>query len=218
MTNIIQDLEWRYTTKAYDTSKKISDEDFKILLKSLEIAPTSINAQASRYFIASSSESLKKIADATKDYAFNTDKILNSSHTIVFTSKVDYTNDDVKKLVQLEQANKRLPAGPIDEFMKGYNFFVNMHRHDLKDVAQWLAKQTYLTLGVFLCAAANLRIDSTVIEGIDLGMVNNILGLQEKGLSADFVVSLGYRSNDDNNSPDKTKKSRFPADEKFFTI
>ncbi len=218
MTNIIDDLEWRYTTKAYDPSKKVADEDFDILLKSLELAPSSINSQGSRYFVASSDEAIKKIADATKDYGFNTDKILKSSHTVVFTSKVDYNDDDVNKLVKLGQDDGRIPSESTDDFIKGYKHFINLHRHNQKDIAQWLAKQTYLTLGVFLCTAANLRIDTTVIEGIDLGMVNNILGLQEKGLSADFVVSVGYRSPDDLNDPAKTKKSRFPKDQKIFTI
>lgn len=40
----------RYTTKHYDPAKRVSDADFADLLEVLRLAPTSVNAQATRYF------------------------------------------------------------------------------------------------------------------------------------------------------------------------
>lgn len=42
----------RYTTKHYDPAKRVSDADFADLLEVLRLAPTSVNAQATRYFVA----------------------------------------------------------------------------------------------------------------------------------------------------------------------
>ncbi len=211
MANIIDDLKWRYTTKAYDTTKKISDADFNILLESLILAPTSINSQPSHYFYTSSEEGKKKIAHAAEEqYSFNASKILDASHVIVFASKTAYTTEDLLKLVDNEKKIGRLPQEVArEDAVAMYRRFVNLHEYDFKDLPHWLSKQTYLTSGVLYAAAANLRIDSTPIEGIDLVQLNKDFDLPSKGLTADFVISLGYRSQDDGNAQvDKMRYDR----------
>ncbi len=220
MTNFIDDLEWRYTTKAYDPTKKISDEDFNFILKSLDLAPSSINSQPTRYFIASSQESINRIAESANApaYEYNRAKISKASHVIVFTSKVDYTKDDITKLVKLEQDSNRLPFGSVDELSTRYAGVVEVKGKQPNGVPVWLSKQAYISLGVLISAAATLRIDSTIIGGIDFDILSDSLDLSSKGLAVDLVVSLGYRSPDDLNTPDKTKKSRLPMSERFFTL
>ena len=39
-SEIINSLNWRYATKHFDTSKKISEEDFSELLEVLRLAPS----------------------------------------------------------------------------------------------------------------------------------------------------------------------------------
>ncbi len=213
MANIIDDLKWRYTTKAYDPSKKISDADFNILLESLILAPTSINSQPSHYFYTSSEEGKKKIAKATEGvYPMNTPKILDASHVIVFTTKNSYSREDVVKLVTTEQKSGRIPADQQEEFVSGKESFINMHKYDWKDLPHWLSKQTYITSGVLYTVAAILKIDTTPIEGIDIARLNKEFDLPSKGLSADFVVSLGYRDQSDENA--KFGKTRYNLAEK----
>ena len=51
----------RYTTKHYDPAKRVSDADFADLLEVLRLAPTSVNAQATRYFVADNAAAKEKI-------------------------------------------------------------------------------------------------------------------------------------------------------------
>ena len=51
MNKIIEDLNWRYATKKYDTTKKISAEDFNIIKESLRLSPSSFGLQPLRYFV-----------------------------------------------------------------------------------------------------------------------------------------------------------------------
>lgn len=59
-------------------------------------------------------------------------------------------------------------------------------------------------------------IDSTALEGVDFPKLNEILGLDEKNLTAIAAVSLGYRSPKDGNA--QRPKSRLTRDELFTSL
>ena len=65
-----------------------------------------------------------------------------------------------------------------------------------------------MALGTLLLGAATLEIDACPIEGFDAKLLNDALGLREKGLSAVVLVALGYRSAEDFNA--SLPKSRLP--------
>ena len=48
-----------------------------------------------------------------------------------------------------------------------------------------------------MAACAELKIDSTPMEGFEVNGYNEILGLSERGLKADVVLAIGYRSDED---------------------
>ena len=48
-----------------------------------------------------------------------------------------------------------------------------------------------------LVGCAELKIDACPMEGFDPAMVNEILGLESKGLEAVVMTTVGYRSADD---------------------
>ena len=75
-------------------------------------------------------------------------------------------------------------------------------------IQSWTAKQVYIALGNGLAACAELKVDSTPIEGFDSGAYNEILGLDNKGLSACVILTVGYRSEEDGTQHAvKTRKS-----------
>ena len=80
----------RYTTKAYDASKKIPKEQFEKLLEILRFSPSSVNIQPWHFLIAETDEAKQRIAAGlTGSYAYNAAKVLNSSHTLVFCRRTD---------------------------------------------------------------------------------------------------------------------------------
>ena len=46
--------------------------------------------------------------------------------------------------------------------------FADMHRKELKDDDQWMAKQVYLNVGNFLLGVAAMGLDAVPIEGLIL--------------------------------------------------
>ena len=74
----------------------------------------------------------------------------------------------------------------------------------------WIEKQVYLALGALLTNAASLKIDACPMEGFDTHLLDEELGLNEKGFTSLVVVGLGYSSTDDFNA--RLPKSRLPAE------
>ena len=59
--------------------------------------------------------------------------------------------------------------------------------------------------------------DALPMEGVDMKLIDQEFNLREKGFTAVAVISLGYRTESDFNTPEKTPKSRLPEAE-IFTI
>lgn len=180
----------RYTTKKYDSSKKVSEENIQKLKEILRLSPSSINSQPWE-FILISEESLKSQLSQASE--FNESKIKECSHLIVFTAF-----NNIKKFEKDIVAY--LPEGNI-----GYYNQVIKSQSDF-EIKSWFQKQVYLSLGFFMSACASLGIDSTPMEGIDNKKYDEILKLED--YSTLFAVAIGYRDPNDTNQPSITPKSR----------
>jgi nitroreductase/dihydropteridine reductase len=162
--------------------------------------------------LASTDEGKKRVTKGTEEkYPFNTKSILDASHVVVFCTKLEIGEDDLLTLLKQEEKEGRFAADP--EFKARQHatrtLFVNLHKHDYKDVQHWMDKQVYLNLGVFLLGVSTLGIDATPMEGIDVKAIDEEFGLREQGYTSLVVVPIGYRDSE-NDFNAKLPKSRLP--------
>ena len=206
----------RYTTKAYDASKKIPKEQFEKLLEILRFSPSSVNIQPWHFLIAETDEAKQRIAAGlTGSYAYNAAKVLNSSHTLVFCTRTDISNEYLEQLLEQDDVSGRFKDEAAKQGQKDTRSgYVEFYRNELKNLSAWMENQTYIALGQLLFAAALEHIDATAMEGFDRNIINQEFGLAEKGLKASVIVALGYRSENDFNA--KLPKSRL-ANDVIFT-
>lgn len=211
--DIIEVLEKRYTTKAYDNTKKLTDEQLSKIEKLLQLSPSSTNSQPWEFIIATTDDGKKRIAKAAQgDYKGNEPKILDASAVIVFTSRVNICCRYLDKLLEKEEQDGRFPTADLKEISKNArNKFSKMHKFDFKDVTHWTEKQVYLNAGNFLLGVATMGLDATPIEGVDMRVLNNEFNLQERGVTATLVVAVGYHKDDDFNAT--LPKSRLDIDD-----
>jgi nitroreductase / dihydropteridine reductase len=184
----------RYTTKLYDPTKKVSEENIQKLKEILRLSPSSINSQPWNFIFISDPTLKDQLAGASE---FNSQKIKDCSHIIVFSAY-----DNIKKFE--EEMSNYLPVGSIEY----YNQVIKPQSEF--EIRSWFQKQVYLSLGFFLSACADLGIDSTPMEGIETRKYNEILNL--KNYTSLFAVAIGYRNPEDKNQPSKTSKSRLAVD------
>jgi len=210
--NIIETLHWRYSTKDFDPTKKISDSDFEQVKALLRLSPSSVNLQPWHFLIADTQEGKKRIAKGTEGaFHFNTPKVLDASHVIVIAARTNADEAYMKSILEQEDKDGRFAAQEFkDQMHGGRMLFADIHKYDLKDLSHWMEKQVYLNMGSLLLGVAAMGIDAVPMEGVDVKALDEEFGLRKKGYTALAVVSLGYRKDTDFNA--KLPKSRFPEE------
>jgi nitroreductase/dihydropteridine reductase len=207
--NLTEILNNRYSVKEFDATKKISDTDFKQVKNLLRMSPSSTNIQPWHFLITDNKEGKNRIAKGTQGFFhFNTPKVLDASHVIVFAARTNADQTYMKSILEKEDKDGRFAAQEFkDQMHGGRMLFTNIHQYDLKDLPHWMEKQVYLNMGSLLLGVAALGIDACPMEGVDVKALDEEFGLREKGYTALAVVSLGYRKDSDFNA--KLPKSRF---------
>jgi nitroreductase / dihydropteridine reductase len=208
----------RYTTKAYDPNKKIPPEQFARLLEILRLTPSSINIQPWHFFIADHTAAKERIAKAlVGKYAYNAPKVLDSSHTILFCTQADISENHLEHLLNRDEASGRFKDEKAKQGQKDSRTgYVNFYRNEKGDIQRWAENQTFIALGQMLLAAGIEGVDATPIGGFDEDLLSDELDLVAKGLVPSVLLTLGYRSEQDFNA--KLPKSRLSQEEIFTKL
>ncbi|MEK6451006.1 MULTISPECIES: NAD(P)H-dependent oxidoreductase [unclassified Myroides] len=203
---LIDNLKWRYAAKAYDPTKKVSEENLQKILDAITLAPSSSGLQPFRILVIENQD----IKNELVPYTLNPECVRDCSHVIVFAAWDKYSDEKIDNVYNLMTDIKGLPRGRFDSY-------TDQLKQSFKDISEeanfdHTARQTYIALGIALAQAAELRIDSTPAEGFNNEMIDKVLGLREKGLKSTLMMYIGYRdeANDWNVS---LKKSRIPQEE-----
>ena len=206
--DLLKVLQSRYTTKAYDASKKIPTEQFNQLLEILRLAPSSINIQPWHFFVADHTAAKERIAKAlVGKYAYNAPKVLDSSHTILFCTKADIDAKHLDQLLSQDDQSGRFKDEQAKQGQKETRSgYIDYYRNEKGDIQRWAENQTFIALGQMLLAAGIENIDATPIGGFNEEILSDELGLSQQGLIPSVLLTLGYRSEQDFNA--KLPKSR----------
>lgn len=186
--SFIESMKNRYTTKKYDSTKKIEEGKIHALKEILQLSPSSINSQPWKFIFVSDEKTKQALSKVSW---LNTDKVLDSDTVVVFSR---ISNLDLFE----KQIEHELPEGAVNY----YKEFIKPE----SEIKAWLDKQVYLALGVFLSACAEMGIDATPMEGIEPENYDNILN--QTDYATLMAVAIGYRDTEDFNQPSKNPKSR----------
>lgn len=210
MNTFLENQNWRYATKKFDSTKKISNEDLNYLKEAIRLSSSSFGLQPYTIIIVENPELRAKLKPAS----WGQSQIVDASHLIVFASNTEVSSEYIDNYLQ-NIANTRGLAmenvNPYGDYIKGF-----LAKVPADVVPIWTAKQTYLALGNLLNAAAELKIDVTPMEGFVPEQYNEILGLTQLGLNASLVATIGYRSEED--ATQHLKKVRKSNEELFITL
>ncbi len=137
----------------------------------------------------------KAIREQIKPHAWNQGQITDSSHLLVFAAWDNYTAERINNVFDLTNEIRGFKNGRLRENYRA--MLLNTYpQRDAETNYQHAARQAYIGLGSALIAAAELKVDSTPMEGFDPVKVDEILGLKEKGLRSVLLLPLGYRADE----------------------
>ena len=105
--SFLTNLAWRYATKKFDTTKKVSDEHLGKILEAIHLTPTSTNVQPYHFYIVTNQEIKDKIQTAS----WNQSQIGTSSHLLVFAARTDIEQNKEDLFQMISGGNPEIRAG-----------------------------------------------------------------------------------------------------------
>lgn len=210
MKTFLDYQNWRYATKKFDATKKLSDEQVDFLKEALRLSSSSYGLQPYKVILVESKELREKI----QPVAWGQTQIVDASHLFVLASETNFGEAGIDAYFNNMKDTRNLSQDDIKDYMAFMkNNIVNL---PLETRNFWTAKQTYIALGNLLNAAAELGIDATPMEGFEPEKVNEILGLNELNLHATLIIPVGYRHEED--ATQHYAKVRKSNSELFLTL
>ena len=210
MDTFIENQNWRYATKKFDNTKKISSEDLETLKEAIRLSSSSYGLQPYKVIIIED----KTLREKLQPVSWGQSQIVDASQVIVFANETNVGNAEIDVYLQNISETRQIPL----ESIAGYGDFMKSKIGALtpEQISIWTAKQAYLALANLLNVAPELKIDVTPMEGFDSEKYNEILNLTEKGLNAAVVATIGYRHEDD--ATQYYKKVRKSTKELFINL
>jgi nitroreductase/dihydropteridine reductase len=183
---LIEALNWRYATKKMNGTK-VPQEKIENILEATRLSASSMGLQPYTILVVESEELKKKLQPA----AYNQSQIVDASHVLVFAAWNDVTEENVNDYINDIVTVRGVTPESLDAFRASLMNIVNGRTQPQK--YEWSARQAYIAFGTAIAAAAIEQVDATPMEGFVPEQVDQILGLEEKGLRSVTILALGYR-------------------------
>lgn len=204
MKKIIEDLNWRYATKAFDPTKNITQEQLETILEAFRLSASSFGLQPWKLFVVRNQE--KK--QALLEHSWYQKQVVDAPYHLVF-ARNDSDNDTlVQEFIDDIAQTRWVTAESLEEYKQMMLGFLSRMSEEEKNT--WANKQIYIALGNLMTVLAEMRIDSCAMEGIIPQKYDEILGLDQKGFSTVVALPIGYRSQEDKYA--SLEKVRFPVE------
>jgi nitroreductase len=187
---ILEAMNWRYAVKVFDPSKKITEEELKIVLETGRLSPSAIGIEPWKFIVVESTELRQKLRAASYDQP----KVTDAAYLIIIARRTDVRANIAKELIERTaeiQNVKPEDLDPLKQMAEG-----GIARMDDHALDAWAKAQTYIPLGIMIETAALMGIDAGPMEGFSNEQVDAILGLKEKNLASTTMLTLGYRGED----------------------
>jgi nitroreductase len=208
---ILQAYQFRHACKEFDSTRKISPEDFDFILETGHLSPSSFGFEPWRFIIAQNPE----LRQALLPITWGAQRTLpTASHfVLILARKPGSMLPDSAHIQYMMKEIQKLPEEVAERKGEMYHHFLKADFALLgndRAVFEWAARQTYIALGNMMTAAAQIGIDSCPIEGFDKAAVEKLLeqeGLldpDESGIAC--MAAFGYRAKE------PREKTRQPLD------
>lgn len=206
---LLEALNWRYSVKRF-SDEELATADVKALLEMTRLSASSYGLQPYTILIVKSAA----VRQALLPYSYGQDKVLHSSHLIVFAAHTNVGDITVERYI-----NKR--AEVESQSLEDMDEYATQMKQALADMGpeqkqEWAHQQAYIALGTLLTSAAIIQIDSCPMTGFERAGYDAVLKLEEKGLTTTVICPIGYRHPEDTHA--FSPKVRFDYDDMVMEI
>lgn len=208
--DILESLRWRYATKKFDANKTLPQEKIDTLIEAFNLTATSYGLQPLKMVVIKNKELQKELVQ----HSWDQKQVADASHLLVFC--IENTIDDqyITRYFDNVKTTRDTPDEILDPFKK--QLIDSFSNKPKEEISNWASKQAYLALGNLLTVCATQKIDACPMEGFVPEKYDEVLKLDDFGLTSVLVLPVGYRAEDDMFAD--FKKVRRPIDETIITL
>jgi nitroreductase len=196
--DILQAFNFRHACKTFDPARKIADEDFRLILETGRLSPSSFGFEPWRFVVVQD----MALRDKLRAVSWGAQgQFPTASHVIAILARKedmrpgsDYTENFMRDVQQMSD----------EAIARHHKFYPQFHETDFRlqeprALFDWSCRQAYIALANMMTAAALIGIDSCPIEGFNQENAESVLadaGLLEDGrFGLAVMVAFGYRVN-----------------------
>ncbi|WP_298535809.1 NAD(P)H-dependent oxidoreductase [uncultured Algibacter sp.] len=201
----IKQLKWRYATKKFDATKKLSKAKLNVVKQAFNLTATSFGLQTIKLLVIENT----KLREDLVEHSYFQKQVLEASHLLVICIQNDVLKEDVEAYYNNIQDIRKTSNEILDPYKE--DLIKMMAGMSLTKRQQWSTNQAYIALGNLMTVCALEGIDSCPMEGFVPVKYDEILSLDEKGLKSVLLLPIGYRAQDDMFAD--LKKVRKPIEE-----
>jgi nitroreductase len=195
--DVLAAFHFRHACKVFDAQRKISTEDFDVILEAGRLSPSSFGYEPWRFVVLQKPE----LREALKAVVWGAQGHLpTASHMVAILCHKDGMRHDGAHVQHMMRDVLRLPEDKQALRVERYRKFQESDFRLLESpraLFDWACKQAYIALGNMMTAAALLGIDSCAIEGYDVAATEELLAregvLDTREFGLAVMVAFGYR-------------------------
>jgi nitroreductase len=198
---ILDAFNFRRAIKVFDPTKKISEDDFNVILEAARLSPSSCGYEPWKFLVVQNQEfreKLKEISPGAQGH------LSTASHFVIILARTIKDTKYDSEYVKNQSLNVMgYPAEMYDQLKDTYKTFQEDQQNLLvneRTMLDWAGKSTYIPFANMMTVAALLGIDSCPIEGFSSDKVQKLLEeenlLEDGHLAVSAMVAFGYRANE----------------------
>lgn len=211
MNKVIEDLNWRYSTKVFDKTKKVNEDDINEIVEVFRLSPSSYWLQPWKLILVENEEIKKEL----EKYSWNNKtKIVDCSHLFILTANIKIDNEYIENYLN----NVWETIWNTREELKWFEDIIKWNFNSISESEKnlWAHQQVFLALWNVINFLAQKHIDSCIMWWVDLKKYDEILWLEKQGLTSSVILAIWYR--DPSDKYIQRPKVRFSKDKIFWVI
>lgn len=137
---ILDSLKWRYATKQFDATKKLSDTDLQLLLDAFLLTPTSFGLFPFELVMVTD----PAVRATLMTHSWGQRQIVDASHLFVLARRTDVDAAYVRRFVERMSVVRNTDVASLkgyEDYMLGF-----ISALSTEAIAVWSAKQAYIAL------------------------------------------------------------------------
>ncbi|MDU0352679.1 NAD(P)H-dependent oxidoreductase [Paraglaciecola aquimarina] len=188
--NILAALNWRYAVKSF-SDRQVGQQQLDDLLNATRLSASSYGLQPYKILVVSA----KKRREQLLPYSFGQEKIVHCSHLIILAAEKKIGDQTVDRFIaKYAQINNK----PVEDLAKFSDHMKSaLAAKSLLQKQEWAHQQAYIALGTLLTSAASMQIDTCPMTGFESKGYDQVLGLDQLGLTSSVICPIGYRDQED---------------------